>query len=378
MNIHKKLHNIFSKIELLLREKAYNNEAYYHIYSNLVLPIRMMCFNPPSRVFGGGSYFQRVHDCMNRFVQESDKTNSLYVKNLQKEFKRCFLLYNLLPEEYFWYDFAHKSHKERAQFLSDIDRFRYCQKAMSMKAFEELRNKKIFYNLTKAFFKREVCFIEDERDLAVFLDFMRKHESAFIKPMDGTYGANAEIIRSGKDLQGIFYRLQKEGKWIVEGLIVQSEKTAQWNTSSVNTVRIPSFRMESGIIIIQPFIRTGRAGAIIDNAGGGGIFAAIDPDTGIIVSEGYSESLNKSFEIHPDSHIKYIGWQLPDWDNLKELARAIHLSLPDIHKYVGFDFAYTDRGWVLIEGNWGQFVGQIPTKHGVRNEVKKLLLGGCN
>lgn len=377
MNILNKLHTKFSKIELNLREKAYNNKVYYHIYSNLVLPIRMMCFNPPSRVFGGGSYAQRVQDCMSRFVQESDKTNSSHIKHLQKEFKRCFLLYNLLPEEYFWYDFAHKSHKERALFLSDTDRFRYCQKAMSMKAFAELRDKKFFYNLAKTYFKRDVCFIESEKDLTVFLDFISKHRSAFIKPMDGTYGANAEIIRSGKDLHNTFYRLLKEGKWIVEEQIVQSEKTAQWNASSVNTVRIPSFRMKSGIKIVQPFLRTGRAGEIIDNAGGGGIFAAIDPDTGIIISEGYSESLNKSFETHPDSHIKYIGWQLPDWEDLKGLVQAIHLSLPDIHKYVGFDFAYTDRGWVLIEGNWGQFVGQIPTKHGVRNEVKKLLLGGC-
>ena len=25
------------------------------------------------------------------------------------------------------------------------------------------------------------------------------------------------------------------------------------------------------------------------------------------------------------------------------------------HIYVGWDFALTDNGWVLIEGNWGQF-----------------------
>lgn len=43
-------------------------------------------------------------------------------------------------------------------------------------------------------------------------------------------------------------------------------------------------------------------------------------------------------------------------------------------KYIGWDFALTERGWVLIEGNWGQYVAQQSALgKGLRTEFDKYI-----
>ena len=43
-------------------------------------------------------------------------------------------------------------------------------------------------------------------------------------------------------------------------------------------------------------------------------------------------------------------------------------------KYIGWDVAYSDSGWVLIEGNMGQFIGpQTIYKIGIKKQVQEYL-----
>ena len=81
------------------------------------------------------------------------------------------------------------------------------------------------------------------------------------------------------------------------------------------------------------------------------------------------DEMGGRYECHPDSHIKYKGWQIPYYQEMKDLATEIIQMLPSRPKYVAFDFALTPEGWVLVEGNYnGQFVGQIAEHKGVRKE----------
>ena len=56
------------------------------------------------------------------------------------------------------------------------------------------------------------------------------------------------------------------------------------------------------------------------------------------------------------------------WEELIAIAEDIFKQCLSEHTYVGFDFALTDKGWCLIEGNWGQFVGQYIERRGVKKE----------
>ena len=165
----------------------------------------------------------------------------------------------------------------------------------------------------------------------------------------------------------------KEGSYICEELINQDSRLATFNESSVNTVRIPSIWAKSEAHILYPFLRTGRKGSVVDNGGSGGIFALIDAESGVVVSDGFDQSGHR-FVKHPDSHVIYKGYQIPEWASLKAAVNKVHSTMPKEFKYVGWDFALTNKGWCVIEANWGDFIAQQKTLgRGLYKEFKKIL-----
>lgn len=320
-------------------------------------------------------YFRDEQEALTLFLSDAQRADQRYRAHLRKDMMKAFLLGHLYPSEYFLYRLENQGLRERKEWLSDWDRYFYLRHYLKDKTFRQLLDKSFFYQLAKPYFHREICMINKERDAEAFLSFTRRHPRFIVKPIKGSLGANTFITSVGSEEEAKdFYQKQTEnGSWLVEELIVQSKETAAWNESSVNTVRVPSFRTADGVCILQPFFRTGRKGSVVDNAGHGGVFAVFDPETGVITTDGVDEHGGR-YECHPDSGKKFKGWQIPRWQQLKALVKEIHHSLPEHHRYVGFDFALDkDQQWVLIEGNWGQMVGQMAELKGIRRPFLKLI-----
>jgi hypothetical protein len=71
--------------------------------------------------------------------------------------------------------------------------------------------------------------------------------------------------------------------------------------------------------------------------------------------------------------MKYKGYQIPKWNEAINTAKALANILPN-HKYIGWDLALTDNGWIMIEGNWGTFdYVQMATQKGYRAEFTRLM-----
>ena len=148
---------------------------------------------------------------------------------------------------------------------------------------------------------------------------------------------------------------------------------AQWNATSVNTIRIPTFLRDGKFTVIWTRMRTGKKGAIVDNAGQGGIVVNVDPVNGVVTTDGIDEAFHH-FEVHPDARLPFKGWQVPRWEELLSTVERLHRSVFSRHIYVAWDFALTDEGWVVIEGNWGQLLGQqTASQKGVRKEFHRLM-----
>ncbi len=161
-------------------------------------------------------------------------------------------------------------------------------------------------------------------------------------------------------------------EWVVEEAIKQDDEMAKWNSSSVNTVRVPALLTKKGFFIMTPYFRTGRVGCVVDNAGAGGIFANVDTESGKICTNGIDER-GLTYKSHPDSGLAFVGWQVPRWDELLKLVEEIHRTTMSDHIYIGWDFALTTQGWCLIEGNWGQFVNQYADKKGRKEEFIRYM-----
>ena len=351
-----------------------NRPLLFKLYYYTILQLRILLFfitgGKRGNIVMGKLSFQDMLDeaCL--------KFGTNLVKKQRKDILGCYVLYGIDPTEYFLYHFDKKDHDSRREFLSDRERMFGCVKMMSWKTFEELKEKDVFYHLASKFFNRDVCIIKSKANKKDFNAFVTKHPIFFGKPITGTLGVGADIycISKYNNNEDAFDYFLTKGFWILEEIIKQDAEMASFNESSVNTIRIPSFITKNGEhVILNPTIRTGRKGSVVDNAGAGGITAMIDIKTGIIVTEAIDKKYNR-YKVHPDSGKPFVGTQIPRWNELVKIVEMAHRSLPSRHRYVGFDFALSEKGWQLIEGNWGQLIGsQTATQKGIRYQFESLM-----
>lgn len=327
------------------------------------------------------AYDAEIEKSFKDYLKPEELSDVKLRAELKKDIKCCDKLIMAKPYEYFFLSLRNKSTKERMQFVTD----KYMLQTMSIHDCRtihdvELNDKYNFYLLAKPFFKRRVVRIDSETNRKEFINISKfivsgGGNSMIFKPIHLGCGSGIFVgdISTPDKANELFSRLiDAGGGWIAEELIKQTYYMAQWNKTSVNTVRLLSFSTSNGICFTTSFIRTGREGAVVDNGGAGGIFAAIDEKTGVIITDGMDELANSYVE-HPDSHVKFKGWKIPRWKELLETASALHSTVFPNIKYVGWDFALTDQGWVVIEGNWGQFIHQAATGIGLRPIFDKYI-----
>ena len=281
--------------------------------------------------------------------------------------KRCYVRHLAKPQEYFLLGFKYKTNKERKEWITDYVKDTYLKKYARIERAKELQDKYYVYTKMKPYFKRDACLVLGQNDKEAFMAFVKNHNRFIAKPNAGSFGADTKIwdIKVSNPEAVFALLLASKCSWILEELIEQTSEMSKFNSSSVNSVRIPTFQTKDGIKIFGTFMRIGRKGSVVDNAGAGGIFVRIDETTGQIISDGYTEH-GEIYVQHPDSKITFRGFQIPRWKELRTLALRCHKELYE-HKYIGWDFALTNNGWVLLEGNWGQFLcqqvsGQKPLK----------------
>lgn len=318
-------------------------------------------------MWGGGIYKENLDYALKNNLSDTEYADTKFVKKLTKDIINCYLQLNATPEEYFAFEFRNKSEKQRAQYLTNMTKDIILINRIGWELINRLKDKYQSYQLLTEFFKRDICTIKGPKDRMIFTEFIKKHPTFFAKPLKGMCGRGA-AIKTGD----CFNELLADGEWIIEELVKQNDTIASFNSSSINTVRLPTFYKNGQFTPLAPFFRTGRKGSIVDNGAAGGIFAAIDEKVGTIISDGYDED-NNVYPYHPDSKIKFKGFHIPQWDELLSIAKQAHEKLSD-QRYIAWDFALTPNGWVLIEANsMGQFLWQYATKIGLKDKFLDLM-----
>lgn len=280
--------------------------------------------------------------------------------------------------EYFCYGFENKSIEEKLTFISNRDMMLYYKTINKDKeAAHILGNKYNTYLKFKDYFKRDVIKIADDSNQEKFMSFAAKHEKFILKPIGGALGRKIEIIDTKEydSLDNVYnYIRSLKAQVVCEELIKQDKSFSQIHKESVNTVRVFTYCNNRKSKIVCSWIKSGSGTAVVDNAGFGGMLAAVDVKTGTVITDARTENA-VTFERQPDTNFKFKGFKVPDFENLLDIAKEIALKIPEV-PMIGWDFAYSeDRGWQLIEGNEGGqiFLIQIPLQEGRKQEYEKIL-----
>lgn len=301
------------------------------------------------------------------------------VSKEKREFYTMDMLYSLhrfgcMYDEYFLMNFEALNARGRDEFVTDKNRWYYYEKLNEKKYNMVFKDKSQTFKLFEKYYQRSFLEVKSEEDFSLFCAFRKKNPTFIVKPSLGSGGKGVYVEeRSDLEDRDVFDQLLQIVPVVIEELIVQPEVMRVLHPKSVNTVRVPTIRKADGnVIVFHPFIRIGVGDSVVDNAASGGIFAPVDPETGRITQAGITE--RGIYHIrHPESGIFLPGFQIPDWDKAVEMVTELSAIVPECH-YVGWDCAYTNKGWIMVEGNLhGQFVDQFATKRGIKRELDEIV-----
>lgn len=188
------------------------------------------------------------------------------------------------------------------------------------------------------------------------------------------YSNRTAVLTKYNDEEMELSRIVGKDPLIFEGLVHQTAQFSGFNASSVNTVRFMTTLYPDGSAkIIATFLKIGRSGHCVDNAGNGGnVDSGVDVNTGRLFNVLQFDGWRNSFEIekHPDSGAQLKDVVIENWDAIKAEVIRFQQAFPYC-RAAGWDMAITDEGPVVLEVNdrWDA-TGQFFICHGWREEIR--------
>lgn len=258
--------------------------------------------------------------------------------------------YGASDENYEQYHFWEHDDKYKDSFITWRRNMAIMYKFNTPEA-KELFLDKVQWNKRFAkYVKRDWLYCK-ESSLDTITDFLHGHSDVVLKRIDGACGVGIDKYKAKDILSDNKLLNQLVGANIIlEEVAVNAEPIRQFSPSSLNTFRFVTCIDRSGMPhIIATAFRMGNGKSHTDNFMTGGIACFVDPESGVIVTDGVNLD-GKTFAAHPISGIVYKGFQIPNWAEARDLALNLALEVPQA-RFVGWDVVMTDDGFDILEGN---------------------------
>ena len=321
------------------------------------------------------------------------------------DYKKLHKFNGLTTEEYYQFEFEKRDESFRNSFLCLNEQRLYLDYLNPIRYYALARNKYLAHKMLEdtgvrksdlyCYYQPEARYIASNKNASNLDEVLRileakKVQSCVIKTTESSHGDNVWVIKGIDYKDGDAVLTRFDGKelllssvlgqdaLIFESVVHQTRQFADFNESSVNTVRFMTTLYPDGSVkIIATFIKIGRAGKCVDNAGGGGnVDVCVDTETGevkyAIQYDGWRNI--KDIDRHPDSGNQLNGVIIDNWQAIKEEVKKFQQAFPYC-KAAGWDIAITDEGPVVIEVNdfWDR-TGQYFIRRGWKDEIRDCYL----
>ncbi len=317
-----------------------------------------------------GNYIKKLNTCYEEAAKNGELLPNKF--NLYFDFACSLLLYGSTISDYFQYRFWEKKAIVKKEFMTARKNNEFYAAVNDRPARSRLNHKAQFNSDFRDYLKRDTLAIPGT-DFEEFKKFAQEKKQFFVKPCK--LGAGVGVTKYNtdeiKDIKALYDSLQS-AEYVIAECISQDEIMASIHPESINTCRIITFFDNKDVKIIGAVMRCGVGKSYIDNHSAGGLTATVDVESGKIVSCA-SNKFHMNVVRHPDTGIIFPGFQIPYWDQAKEMVLQAAATLNGIH-YVGWDVAFIPGGVCLIEANpsGDPVVLQEPSQRGVKSVFDKM------
>lgn len=303
--------------------------------------------------------------------------------------------------EYYIYDLLNASSELRETFLSNAEKARLLSVLNPRRYFIVARNKYLAHCLFDAvgipsaellvYYDPMLRSLKDgcacDYDSVVGLLKAKNVRECVVKQPEESHGTGVLLVRQVVFKEGECLLVLHDGTekllrevlgkspLLFEAVVRQNAQMASLNSSSVNTIRFMTCAYPDGTSrVIATFVKVGRAGCCVDNAGdGGNVDAGIDVQYGTIYNALEFNGFRKirKVDVHPDSGAQMTGVVIENWVAIKRKLEECQNAFPFL-KAAGWDVALTDNGPVIIEVNdfWDE-TGQLFLGRGWKREIEE-------
>ena len=269
-------------------------------------------------------------------------------------------------------------------FLVSMSKKVVAKYSVSKEIFMLLCDKELTNTAFSEFLKRPWC-VNTKISLMDFIEKFGNSKRLIYKPRRGSMGIGVTAFDVNEtNITDVFAKLVLLPEGIVEEYVVQHSVLNSLSASSVNTIRIVTVSSKKRPVTADgkkfdfayAALRIGGGTSIVDNFHSGGMAAAVDLETGTLVTSAADMDGNV-YEKHPMSGVTIKGVKIPYFKEALKLVKEAH-DKEKLEGLIGWDVAITENGPVLIEINLRPGVvlltaPYIAEKKGMKHVMEKYL-----
>lgn len=305
---------------------------------------------------------QRISDNKNKYIQTVCNATGWSWGKAELEINKAKVNCGSSYEDYCVFKLYDVTPEEQRQYVTlglfDRMRIKYNDHFKATEYFDD----KAKFNETFSDLIHHRWFVNRNLSYGEFEEKIKNLNCLLVKPLAATQGMGIHKVDCNigeKENRELYEELMKADESIIEEYIVQHDEMMKICPTSVNTVRVTTINYNGECRFLYSVFRMGQ-GAVVDNFHAGGIAATVDIETGIVCTDA-ADLEGNTYAEHPVTKVKVKGFRIPHWEKILDACRKATGRVKGVD-LVGWDFAVTNDGVELIEGNSGAsyVVAQIP------------------
>lgn len=261
----------------------------------------------------------------------------------------CTFKYGSGYSEYAMYEFETLNANDRNKFMMLTSGHAYYLRYNKKEDLYILDDKTAFIEKFPEYTKRNTLYLKDN-SFKDFEKFISENPVVMVKTIDDYVGNGIEKIdmRNRNDIKEVYDKLLLNKQFLVEEYLLQHPKLNALYPESVNSVRVITFLREDGTVAIINVAQKVGNGSNVDNMAKGGLYGVSNMNG--VIEGPFVNKMSEIFTHHPITKEKLIGFEIPNFDKVIDMATKAAKSLPTL-RYVGWDIAILENSVVILEGN---------------------------